>query len=118
MNNSILIAEDEGIIALDLKNLLTKSGYRNISIVRDGDSLVRKTMEMVPSLIISDIYLKGKTDGLNAALKIKEKQNKIPFIFISGVDITEKQIDLLNYEVIKKPFRQEDLLKAVKKFLT
>jgi two-component system, response regulator PdtaR len=113
---SIFIAEDENIIVLDLKNLLKEYGYKNISVISDGETLVNKALTEFPSLIISDVYLKGKINGLMAANKIWEK-HKIPFIFISGMGIDKNKIDPEKCEVIKKPYSGEEIIKAVQKFL-
>jgi len=117
-NNSILIAEDESIIALDVKNILEKSGYNVVSFVNDGETLLSKVWEEPPSLIIIDIYLKGKTSGIEIAHKIWGKYN-IPVIFISGIDARnlKKNLDFTKCDFVKKPFRETELIKAVQKFL-
>lgn len=117
-NNSILIAEDESIIALDIKSMLEKSGYKMVSFVRDGETLLNKVLEELPSLIIMDIYLKGKADGIETANKIWGKYN-IPIVFISGMDTRylKKNLDFTRCDFVKKPFRETELLKAVQKFL-
>ena len=111
---SILIAEDESIVMLDLRNLLKKSGYNNTLAVQDGDTLISTALVELPSLIISDVFLKGNTDGIAAANRIWEKQ-EIPFIFISGLEIDKSKIDLSKCEIVKKPFDEYDLISAVKK---
>ena len=117
-NYSILIAEDESIIALDVKGILEKSGYIVVSLVRDGETLLKKVREELPSLIVMDIYLKDKTSGIELANKIWG-QYDIPVIFLSGIDLQslKKNLDFSKCDFIKKPFREAELLKAVKKFL-
>lgn len=117
-NNSILIAEDESIIALDVKSMLEKSGYTTVSFVRDGETLLSKIEEETPSLIIMDIFLNGKASGIETANKIWGRYN-IPVVFISGMDTRhlEKNLDFTRYEFVKKPFKETELLKAVQKFL-
>jgi DNA-binding NtrC family response regulator len=117
-NNSILIAEDESIIALDMINMLEKSGYTDVSLVRDGEALFNKVLKDPPSLIIMDIFLRGKESGLETAQKIWGSHN-IPIVFISGMDNDDfnKQINFTRCDFIKKPFKESDLITAVKKFL-
>lgn len=117
-NNSILIAEDESIIALDIISILEKSGYTNVNHVSYGETLFNKVLENPPSLIIIDIFLKGKDSGFETAQKIW-RSHDIPVIFISGMDTTDlkKKLDLYRCDFIKKPFNESDLLAAVKKFL-
>jgi two-component system sensor histidine kinase UhpB len=117
-NNSILIAEDESIIALDVKSMLERAGYTDVSLVKDVDTLLKKVREKLPSLIIMDIYLNGKAIGIETANKIWEKYN-IPVVFISGMDTRdlEKNVDATKSEFVKKPFKETELLKVIKKFL-
>lgn len=114
---SILIAEDESIIALDIKGLLLRAGYKVHSVVRDGDSLLEILNKELPSLIIMDIHLKGKTDGISAANEIWKKCD-IPIVFISGLDyeLIKKKLDFSKCEIVKKPFKETELLKAIKRF--
>ena len=116
-NNFILIAEDESIISLDIKRILEKSGYTMVSIVRDGEALLNKIQKELPSLIIMDIYLNGRANGIELAHRIWEKNN-IPVIFISGMDMKflKKNLDFTKCAFVKKPFAETDLMEAVKKF--
>ncbi len=117
--NSILIAEDEGIIALDLKRILENSGFNFISFVRDGESLFKKILEETPSLIIMDINLRGKSNGIEIANKIW-RNYYVPVIFISGMDeqFFNTKPDFTKCEFVKKPFGEDELIKAVIKFLS
>jgi len=85
----ILIAEDEMIVARDIKNVLQTLGYHTVAIVTTGTEAIRKTNEMHPDLILMDIKLKGKMDGIEAAKRI-QKNNNIPVIYLSAY--TNKQI--------------------------
>lgn len=79
----ILLAEDEMIIALDVKVLLRRLGYDNVSIVRTGKELLEKSKSDDPNLIITDIMLADKVSGIDAARSIKEIKN-IPILFMAG----------------------------------
>ena len=65
----VLIAEDEAIIRLDLRELLEEEGYEVVGEVGDGDEAVRLAEELRPDVTILDIKMPG-TDGLTAAREI------------------------------------------------
>ena len=77
---SILIAEDDMIIAMDLEQML-KSWKYSVKIVSSGEEVVKESFENKPDLILMDIILKGM-NGIEAAKKIKKLS--IPIIYISG----------------------------------
>ena len=92
---NILIVEDEYITALDLKTQLMLKSYWNFDVVASGEDAVKRASFEKLDLIFMDIKLKGELDGIDAAEKIKKKQD-VPIIFISG------NSDLLNSDRLKK----------------
>jgi two-component SAPR family response regulator len=79
----ILIVEDELIIAEDISNMLQKMGYDVIGIAMDFDEAVTILENNKPDLILLDINLNGKSDGIDLANVINGKC-KIPFIYITS----------------------------------
>ena len=79
---TILIVEDESIIAEDIRILLSDLGY---SVFKEstGETAISTAESKQPDLVLMDINLKGKTDGIQAAEIIQQKLD-IPVIFISG----------------------------------
>nr|MDQ3879389.1 response regulator [Actinomycetota bacterium] len=63
---SVLVAEDEAIIRLDLKEMLEEEGMTVVAEAADGDAAIRLARERKPDLVIMDIKMPG-TDGLTAA---------------------------------------------------
>ena len=116
---SILIAEDEAIVSLDLKMLLKNKGFIISSNVSTGEDLINQYRLKKPDLIIADLLLKGKVSGLDAITEIRKLDNT-PIIIISG-SLKSKLTKLANTvpgcEVLSKPFEQSDLLYLVNKFL-
>ena len=73
MSNAFInIAEDESIVALDLKNILSKAGYTINSISTTGEEAVRRAEFEKPDLILLDIFLKGQINGSEASKIIPE----------------------------------------------
>ncbi len=63
----ILIVEDERIVAEDIKTRLQKLGYKVPGIVFSGEEVVKKAGDIRPDLVLMDIVLEGKIDGIEVA---------------------------------------------------
>ena len=63
----ILIVEDEAVTGMDIRRSLTEMGYSVCGIAMTGEQAVRKAGEMHPDLILMDIMLAGKMNGVEAA---------------------------------------------------
>lgn len=79
----ILIAEDEAIIAADLEKSLQKLNYQVVGIENSGESVIKAAREKAPDLILMDIMLNGKINGIKAAQQIKEDLD-IPVIYLTA----------------------------------
>ena len=102
----ILIVEDESIVAEDLKEVLEKKGYIVPGTVSSGEEALEVVSISHPDLILMDISLSGKLDGIETAKRIHEKYN-IPVIYLTsysseGYIESAKQTDPYGY--IVKPF--------------
>jgi DNA-binding LytR/AlgR family response regulator len=109
------IVEDEVIIADNIADILQKLGYK----VAEPAATYAEAMQMIedekPDLLLLDIQLKGKKDGIDIATKINEVY-RIPFIFLTANADTAtvdraKKANPSNYLV--KPFTKEDLYAAI-----
>lgn len=80
---SVLIVEDEILIAMEIEERLKSLGYTGINWVLTGEEAVEKAREMTPDLILMDITLGGKMDGVDA-FKVIRSQMDIPVLFITG----------------------------------
>ncbi|WP_211531379.1 response regulator [Methanocalculus chunghsingensis] len=80
---AILIVEDEAVTAMVLKTSLTEMGYSVCGISATGERAVEMAGELRPDLILMDIMLAGKMNGIEAAEQIKEKY-RIPLIFLTA----------------------------------
>ena len=79
----ILIVEDQKIIALDLKKSLKNRGYEIAGICDNAEDAIKLTEENHPDLILMDIMLNGKLNGIETAELINKEYN-IPVIYHSS----------------------------------
>lgn len=107
----ILIVEDERIVAEDVKTKLEQVGYAVAGIVNSGEESLKKTEMLKPDLVLMDIVLEGKMDGIEAASEIQSKLN-IPVVYLTAYS---NQRTLRRAKVtepcgfIIKPFEAQDL---------
>jgi len=111
----ILIVEDERIIAIDLQRRLEKFGYTVAGIVVTGEQAVLSAQETLPDIILMDIMLSGKVDGIEAATIIKNTL-QIPVIFLTAFSDEKtleraKQAEPFGY--ILKPFKEKELYTTI-----
>jgi CheY-like chemotaxis protein len=119
----ILVVEDEGITAKDIKNSLEKAEHNVLAIVTSGEDAVKFSEEKKPDLIIMDIKLEGKLDGIDAA-QIIESKFGIPIIYLTSysdkntierVKSTHPAAFIVKepFEFIHKPFEENELYTAI-----
>lgn len=111
----ILIVEDDPVTATDLKRTLRRLGYEVLPVVASGEEAVRKTIQEPPDLILMDIKMPGKLDGIEAAARIQQ-QAAIPIIYLSAYS-SEKLVERAKltepFCYLLKPFREKELQIAV-----
>ncbi|MBE9167283.1 EAL domain-containing protein [Pleurocapsales cyanobacterium LEGE 06147] len=111
MPETILVVEDESIIAQDLQTILEDLGYFVPAIADSGELAIQKTAEINPDLILMDIRLLGEMDGIAAAKQISDRFD-IPVVYITAHadEVTLRRAKItepLGY--IIKPFEQREL---------
>ena len=110
----ILVADDEPLIRLDLREMLTALGYHVVGEASDGATAVRLARETHPDLVIMDIQM-PELDGLEAA-RILTAENVAPVLLLTAYSQKElveraQQAGVVGYLV--KPFRDSDIQPAV-----
>ncbi|GLR17457.1 LytR/AlgR family response regulator transcription factor [Portibacter lacus] len=113
--NKIMIVEDEMLIAADISIELTTEGYEVVGIFTKAEDALKALEESTPEIILMDIVLSGEMNGITAAIEIF-KLYKTPVIFLtsSADDATfRKAKEAKPYAFISKPFRKDDLLRAI-----
>jgi Response regulator with putative antiterminator output domain len=110
----ILIAEDETIIRLDLRDLLIRAGFDVCAEARDGEEAVALARSEQPDLAIMDVKM-PKLDGIDAARRILEER-PIPIVMLTAygqAEIVSRAVEAGVYGYLVKPFREQDLLPAI-----
>ncbi len=110
----VVIAEDEAIIRLDLKELLEEEGYEVVGETGRGDEAVELARTLQPDLAILDIKMPG-LDGLSAARHIAGERLAAVLILtaFSQRDLVEQARDAGAMSYIVKPFQKSDLIPAI-----
>ena len=114
MSIRIVLADDESIIRMDLKEMLTALGYVVVGEAGDGRSTINLARELRPDLMIMDIQMPD-LDGIDAA-RILTEENIAPVLLLTAYSQQElveraKQAGVVGY--IVKPFRESDLKPAI-----
>jgi len=109
--NRILIVEDEGVAALDIKRTLESFGYEVVGRVVTGNDAISYAESTRPDLVLMDIVLKGSMDGIDAAMEIK-KQLSIPVVFLTAYaedELLKRAMLAEPFGYIIKPFNNREL---------
>ena len=110
----ILIAEDETIIRLDLRELLERSGFEVVAEARDGEEAVALARSESPDLALLDVKM-PKLDGIDAARRILDER-PIPIVMVTAYgeqELVARAVEAGVFGYLVKPFRESDLLPAV-----
>ena len=114
MTFRVVVAEDEAIIRLDLKETLEEEGYSVVGETGRGDKAVELVRELRPDLAILDIKMPG-IDGLEAARAITKDRLCAVLILtaFSQREIIEEARDAGALAYLVKPFQKSDLIPAI-----
>jgi response regulator NasT len=110
----VVIAEDEAIVRLDLREILEEEGYEVVGETGRGDEAVALVRAHQPDLVILDIKMPGM-DGLAAAREINSERRSAVLILtaFSQRDLIEQARDAGALAYLVKPFQKEELLPAI-----
>jgi two-component system, response regulator PdtaR len=110
----VVIAEDEAIVRLDLKEILEEEGYEVVGETGRGDEAVKLVQELAPDLAILDIKMPGQ-DGLAAAREITAEQRAAVLILtaFSQRNLIEEARDAGVLAYLIKPFQRSELIPAI-----
>jgi AmiR/NasT family two-component response regulator len=114
VSTRVLIAEDEALIRLDLREMLEEEGFEVVGEVADGASAVRLARELTPDLVILDVKM-PVMDGIEAAEAIsKERLSGILILTaFSQRELVERARRAGALAYLVKPFQKHDLLPAI-----
>jgi transcriptional regulator with GAF, ATPase, and Fis domain len=113
-NALVLIVEDEFLIADDLGDVLESAGYQVVGLAESAAEARTMVAETRPSVVLLDIFLKGKETGIELAHWLNQQQ--IPFVFLSA-NLTDDMLEAAKvtepFGFLNKPFRERDVLAAL-----
>lgn len=107
----ILMVEDDPFIAYLHQTYLEKLGYELIDTTETFEATLEAFNNQKPDIILMDIRIEGKRDGIETALAIREK-SEVPIIFISGNSdktSTDRIVGISNHHFMVKPITKEKL---------
>jgi response regulator NasT len=110
----VLIAEDEALIRLDLREMLEEEGFVVVGEAADGEQAIALASELRPDLVICDVKM-PKMDGIAAAAAITEARIA-PVVMLTAFsqrDLVERARDAGAMAYLVKPFQKRDLLPAI-----
>jgi len=113
--SKILIVEDEAIIAEEIRGRLQNLGYEVTDSLRKGEAVLQSVEDNPPDLVLMDIVLRGKMDGVQATCAIKAHHN-IPVVYLTAYADTQtiqraKSSGASGYLI--KPIREKELYATI-----
>nr|WP_202429442.1 response regulator [Streptomyces sp. SID4926] len=114
LTTRVVIAEDEALIRLDLKEMLEEEGYTVVGEAGDGQQAVELAREHKPDLVILDVKM-PVLDGISAAEKIAE-ESIAPVLMLTAFsqrDLVERARDAGAMAYLVKPFSKSDVVPAI-----
>lgn len=111
----IFIVEDEAIVASDLSETLQSLGYGVAGTTRSGEIAIEKIAETQPDLVLMDIHLAGKLDGVQTA-GIIHMSSDVPIIYLTAYaddELLDRAKHTESYGYLIKPFDERDLQSVI-----
>ena len=113
--SKILVVDDEAIITMQLEERLTAMGYSVAGMAASGEDAIEKARRLSPDLVLMDIVMPGKLNGIEAAKTITGEMG-IPVVFVTSYAddaIIEKAKQVGPYGYIVKPFNELEIKAAI-----
>jgi AmiR/NasT family two-component response regulator len=110
----VIVADDESIVRMDLREMLESLGYLVVGEAGDGESAVHLSRELKPSIVIMDIKMPGM-DGIEAG-RILTEERIAPVLLLTAYsqqDLVDRARDAGVMAYIVKPFHEADLAPAI-----
>jgi CheY-like chemotaxis protein len=116
VGTKVMIVEDEAVVALHLRQELTKLGYFVAGVATSGEQALKMVYEVFPDIILMDIHIQGEIDGIETTKKIPRYLH-IPVIYLTAYseDSTLKRAgETYPYGYLIKPFLDRELHASIK----
>ena len=115
ISKKAIIVEDNLILSLLYENYMKEMVFKTVGEITSGKKAVELVKKYSPDVVIMDIMLKGKMDGIEAAQEIR-KFTSSPIVFITGNSDKahmERALQVENSKFLRKPITEDKLKKAV-----
>lgn len=115
----VLVVEDEYFVALDLEGVLSDEGHVVVGIATDADEAVRLAEREKPDLVLMDVRLARGSDGIAAAISIRQRVG-VPCVFLTAHADDETKARAAPARPVRwiaKPFRRSEVVSAVADFV-
>lgn len=113
--SKILVVDDEAIITMQLEERLTAMGYNVVGMAVSGQEAIEKARKLAPDLVLMDIVMPGRLNGIEAAKTITGELD-IPVVFVTSYaddTIIQKAKQVGPYGYIVKPFNELEIKAAI-----
>ena len=113
--SKVLVVDDEAIITMQLEERLSSMGYTISGMAASGEEAIEKARRLLPDIVLMDIVMPGKMNGIDAA-KIITEELDIPVVFVTSYAddaIIEKAKHVRPYGYIVKPFNELEIKAAI-----
>lgn len=113
-NTRIMVVDDESILRMDIKEMLTEAGYEVVGEANSGDKAIELAAQLLPDLIVMDVKM-PKMDGIKAS-RIIQQSFRIPVLLLTAYnqsDLVEKAKNAHIVGYLVKPVSERDLIPAV-----
>jgi DNA-binding NarL/FixJ family response regulator len=116
---TVMIVEDETIIAYELRVRLSTFGHKVLGVFRKGEDAIEATRAGIPDLMLIDIILAGKFDGIETARRIRATgPTRIIFLTANTDEATRQRALAVSPDgYLLKPFTEDELRETVEKAL-
>ena len=117
---TILIVEDEAIVALDLRLQLQELGYQVVGVAASGEQALALAERHAPQLVLMDVRLQGPMDGIAAAEALQQR-HRVPLIYLtshSDADTVQRAARTGAYGYLTKPYQIKELRAGIEVALT
>jgi len=118
MENGILIVDDAAFMRLMLKDILTKNNFKVCGEAENGRDAIDKFSALSPDLVLMDITM-PEMSGIDALKAIKAINPNAKIVMCSALGQQEMVVEAIQHgaeDFIVKPFQEERLIQAIKKF--
>ncbi|XOV93709.1 MAG: response regulator [Bacteroidota bacterium] len=118
MKRKVLIIEDNLISSTALEMMILSNGFESVGKYDSADELLKLYSSTMPDLILLDIMLNGKKNGLEAAKELRTKSN-VPIVFLTALSDSDSMTaikEIENSSATFKPYAEELILQEMKKF--